>query len=46
MELEFLAMPNFDSNFIDKISNAKTSDIQAIAANLIKGPWVEVVINP
>ncbi len=38
--------PDFDKNFLAHVAGLTLTDVQKAAASLIKGPWVEVTINP
>jgi predicted Zn-dependent peptidase len=38
--------PDFDKNFLEGVARLTLHEVQKAAALLIKGPWVEVTINP
>ncbi len=47
MESAFYRIPpEFDDIFLDKIYNTTTEEVNNAASKLVKGPWVEVVVNP
>ncbi|MCD6570988.1 MAG: insulinase family protein [Deltaproteobacteria bacterium] len=47
MEMTFYSLsPDFDDIFLDRVYDSTQAEIQDAASNLVKGPWVEIVVNP